>query len=160
MEFLNLLSDEDFYSRLVLEAKSLEEEEPSFKPINNDLRRWQGFVIGTGLYEGGVFEVEITITRKFPYEPPLVKWLTPIYHPNFIRNKVCIGIFGKDWLPNMNIAGVIEALRNLLHFPNPRSPLNREAAKLLVKKPKKYEERVREYTKRHANWDRLKHAKA
>ncbi len=155
MDFCNLLSDEDYYSRLVLEAKILEEEEPSFKPVNNDLRVWRGFIIGTELYEGGVFQIEIKITRKFPFEPPQVKWLTPIFHPNFIRNRVCIGIFGKDWTPNMNIAGVIEALRNLLHFPNPRSPLNREAAKLLLKKPEEYEKRVRKHTAEYASWEKV-----
>lgn len=152
-----MLSDEDFYSRLVQEADILEKEEPSFKPLNNDLRHWRGFIIGTGLYENGVFEIEINITRKFPYEPPLIKWLTLIYHPNFVRNRVCIGIFGKDWTPTMNIAGVIEVLRNLMHFPNPRSPLNREAAKLLVKRPEKYKQKIKEYIEKYAKWDKLKH---
>lgn len=150
-----MLSDEDFYSRLVQEAKILEEEEPSFKPVNNDLRHYRGFIIGTGLYENGVFEVEINITRKFPFDPPQVRWLTPIFHPNFIRNRICVGIFGKDWTPTMNIAGVVEVIRNLMHFPNPRSPLNRDAAKLLMKKPKKYRERVQEHIAKYATWDKV-----
>ncbi|MHA1232679.1 MAG: hypothetical protein ACTSPQ_18760 [Candidatus Helarchaeota archaeon] len=30
-----MLSDEDFYARLVYEAKIIEEEEPSFKPVGS-----------------------------------------------------------------------------------------------------------------------------
>ena len=118
-----MLSDEDFYARLAYEAKILEEEEPSFKPIGGDLTMWEGFILGTGMYEGGVFKIQITVTRKFPYESPRVKWLTPIWHPNIYKKRVCVGAMGKDWTPTMSIAGLIEALRNLLNFPNPNSPL-------------------------------------
>jgi len=34
-----MLSEEDFFQRLALEAKMMEEEEPSFKPININRRR-------------------------------------------------------------------------------------------------------------------------
>ncbi len=156
-----MLSEEDYYNRLVQEAKSLEEEEPSFKPVGGDLRVWRGFILGTGLYESGVFEIQITLTPKFPYEPPKVRWITKTYHPNIsIQNKVCIGVLGKDWTPNMNVAGLIEALRNLLNFPNPASPLNTEAANLMKKDMKKYEEEVRKYIINYATWENLKKSQA
>ena len=114
-----MLSEEDYYNRLVYEAKILEEEEPSFKPVGGDLRVWQGFILGTGLYDGGVFEIQLTLTRNFPFEPPKIRWLTKTFHPNIsLQTKVCVGILGKDWVPTMSVAGVIETLRNLLNFPN------------------------------------------
>ena len=150
-----MLSEEDFYARLAYEAKILEEEEPSFKPIGNDLTMWEGFILGTGLYEGGVFKIQVTITRKFPFEPPKVKWLSEIWHPNIYRHKVCVGISGADWTPTMSISGMIEALRNLLNFPNPNSPLNPEAANQMKSNRKKFEDEVRRYIDRYAKWTHL-----
>lgn len=152
-----MLSEEDYYNRLVFEAKILEEEEPSFKPVDGDLRVWQGFILGTGLYDGGVFEIKITISRKFPFESPKIKWITKTYHPNIsLQSKVCVGVLGKDWVPTMSVAGVIETLRNLLNFPNPASPLNTQAANLMKKDMKKYEAEVKKYINTHATWENLK----
>lgn len=154
-----MLSDEDFYARLAEEARILEIEEPGFKPINNDLRRWKGFILGKGIYDGAVFQIEIEITRKFPFEAPRFKFLTRIFHPNIINDKICVGIFNKDWIPTMTLSGVIEAIRNLLLFPNPNSPLNRKAANLIKEDKAKYEKYVRDYVKKYATWDQLEENK-
>ena len=151
-----MLSEEDFYSRLALEAKMMEEEEPSFKPVGGDLRRWKGFILGTKTYEGGVFEIEIIVPRKFPYIPPKIRWITVIWHPNIRGEKVCVGILGKDWSPTMSLTGVVEALRNLLNFPNPADPLNRQAAIQMKKDQSKFERTVKEYLKKEATWDKIK----
>ena len=154
-----MLSEEDYYNRLVFEAKILEEEEPSFKPVGGDLRIWRGFILGTGIYDGGVFDIEITLTRKFPFAPPKIRWLTKTYHPNIsLQSKVCIGVLGKDWVPTMSVAGLIEALRNLLNFPNPASPLNTQAATLMKKDRKKYEAEAKNYVNKYATWENLKKA--
>ena len=154
-----MLSDEDFYARLAEEARILEVEEPGFKLVKNDLRHWKGFILGSGIYDGGVFQIEIRITRKFPFEAPKVTFKTKIFHPNIINEKVCVGIFNKDWVPTMTISGVIEALRNLLNFPNPNSPLNRKAANLLKKDKEAYQKTVREHVKKYATWEKLESKK-
>lgn len=33
-------------------------------------------------YEGGVFEVDIQIPAQYPFEPPKMKYITKIWHPN------------------------------------------------------------------------------
>lgn len=33
-------------------------------------------------YEGGVFEVDILISKEYPFEPPKMKFTTKIWHPN------------------------------------------------------------------------------
>ena len=154
-----MLSEEDYYNRLVFEAKILEEEEPSFKPVGGDLRVWRGFILGTGLYDGGVFDIKITLDRKFPFSPPKIRWLTKTFHPNIsLQSKVCVGVLGKDWVPTISVAGVIEVLRNLLNFPNPASPLNSTAANLMKKDMNKYEVEVKKYVNKHATWANLKKA--
>jgi ubiquitin-protein ligase len=150
-----MLSEEDFWARLALEAKSMETEEPSFQPIKGDLRRWQGFILGTGVYDGGVFVIQIIVPRAFPYEPPKVRFITKIWHPNIHRGRVCVGIIGKDWLPSTSLTGLVETLRNLLNFPNPDDPLNQSAARQIKQNPTKFEQTVREWIRRHAGWDQI-----
>ena len=45
-------------------------------------------------------------------------------------------------------------LPQLLHDPNPKDPLNGEAASLLLKDPEKYKSRVKEYVKKFASGKR------
>lgn len=33
-------------------------------------------------YEGGVFEVDIEIPKQYPFEPPKMKFITKVWHPN------------------------------------------------------------------------------
>lgn len=37
--------------------------------------------VGTS-YEGGVFEIEISIPPQYPFEPPKMRFVTKVYHPN------------------------------------------------------------------------------
>ena len=33
-------------------------------------------------YEGGVFEIDIAIPDEYPFEPPRMKFISKIWHPN------------------------------------------------------------------------------
>ena len=66
-----------------------------------------------------------------------------------------MGILGKEWTPNTTIVGVIEALRTLLNFPNPHSPLNTNAAKQMLRDMKKFRRKVKEYIEKYATWQKV-----
>ncbi len=153
---VHMLSEEDYWARLALEAKNMETEEPSFQPLQGDLRRWQGFILGTGIYDGGVFVIQVNVPRSFPYEPPTVRFVTKIWHPNIYRGRVCVGILGKDWLPSMSLTGVIETLRNLLNFPNPDDPLNQRASREAKRDPIRFERTAKDWVGRYAGWDQIR----
>lgn len=128
-------------------------EQPSFEPINNDVTKWKGFIIGTSMYEGGVFVFEIHIPREYPFKPPIVKARTKIWHPNFFNDRVCIGILGKDWAPANNIVDIVESLRFLLSNPNPDDPLHSSAAKMMKEDIINFKKRVTEWVELHGGWD-------
>lgn len=44
-------------------------------------------------YENGVFNVTITIPDKYPFDPPLMKFDTPVYHPNIDKGEFCIFLY-------------------------------------------------------------------
>jgi ubiquitin-protein ligase len=149
----NMLPEEDYFARLAIEADEMKREQPSFEPQNGDVTRWKGFIIGTNLYEGGVFVFEIQIPREYPFKPPIVKAQTKIWHPNFFNDRVCIGILGKDWAPANNIVDVVESLRFLLSNPNPDDPLHSSAAKMMKVDMTNFQVKVKEWIENYAGWD-------
>ena len=55
------------------------------QPISpGELRHLKGTVMGPeeSVYEGGVFVVDIVIPKQYPFEPPKMKFITKVYHPN------------------------------------------------------------------------------
>jgi len=49
-----------------------------------NLRHLIGTINGPSstVYEGGVFEIDITIPKQYPFEPPKMKFTTKVWHPN------------------------------------------------------------------------------
>lgn len=39
-------------------------------------------------FEGGTFKLVVTIPDRYPFEPPLVKFITPVYHPNIDKGNI------------------------------------------------------------------------
>ncbi|NUN11070.1 hypothetical protein HUU53_00290 [Candidatus Micrarchaeota archaeon] len=80
---------------------------------------------------------EIDLLRSYPYPGGImVYWLTPIFHPNIRAEDgiVCIQLVN-DWSENQTVVSVVKALEHLLKHPNPRDPLNKEAAKFFEQNP-------------------------
>ena len=67
-------------------------EEAEFEPIKGvqltmlgeDYHNLRGWIIGPegSVYEGGVFEMEIKLPQDYPFKPPIIKFVTKVYHPN------------------------------------------------------------------------------
>lgn len=49
-----------------------------------DIRHLKGTIPGPQgtPYEGGIFEIDIVLPKQYPFEPPKMKYLTKIWHPN------------------------------------------------------------------------------
>ena len=128
----------------------------SAEPIDeNDLTVWKGRVEGAKgtPFEGGYFHFKIEIPEQYPFEPPEVKMITKVYHPN-INSKtgsICVNILKKGvWVPTNSIQSVLLSLQGLLTKPNPDSPLVGEINKVYLEDIDKYNETVREWVKLYA----------
>jgi len=148
-----MLPESDFYARLAIEADEMKREQPSFDVIDGDVTKWRGFIIGTNMYEGGVFIFELHVPREYPFKPPEVRTKTRIWHPNFFNDRVCVGILGKDWAPANNLVDVVESLRFLLSNPNPDDPLHSSAAKMMKESPEEFREKAKEWVMNYATWE-------
>ncbi len=55
-----------------------------------------------GFYRGGRFSFSFKIGPSYPHEPPKVKCVTKVYHPNIdLEGNVCLNILREDWKPGV-----------------------------------------------------------
>lgn len=71
-------------------------------------------------YEGGVFTVSITIPQDYPFNPPICRFITPVYHANIDREgNICLDILTPaGWNPVWDLEQILTALCSLLGSPN------------------------------------------
>jgi len=79
-------------------------------------------------YETGVFELEVVVAERYPYEPPSVRFLTQIYHPNIdTGGRICLDVLKMPpkgaWKPSINIGTVLASIQQLMAEPNPDDAL-------------------------------------
>ena len=124
--------------------------------IEDDMYIWQASILGpsNSPYEGGTFHLKIEFTNDYPYSPPVVKFMTPIYHCNIdSKGNICLNILKDQWSPALTISKVLLSISSLLDDPNPKDPLVPDIAELLLSgsegKLKHYNE-AKKYTKQHA----------
>jgi ubiquitin-conjugating enzyme E2 H len=64
---------------------------------------------------------------------------------------VCLDVINQTWSPMFDMINIFEVfLPQLLRYPNPADPLNGDAAVLLIREPRTYEAKVRDYVSRYA----------
>ena len=64
-----------------------------------ELRHLKGTIPGPQgtPYEGGVFEIDIVLPKQYPFEPPKMKYLTKIWHPNISSQTGAICLVSLFW---------------------------------------------------------------
>lgn len=138
--------------RLSKEIEDMRKEnysEFSFDVSEDNILDWTIIIFGPDdtPYEGGMFKAKITFPEDYPYNPPQVKFISDIYHPNIYdkgenKGKVCISILhvGKDeygyeheserWKPAQSAVSVLLSIISMIADPNPDSPANVDAGKM------------------------------
>lgn len=104
-------------------------------------------------YEGGKFRVLIDLENNYPWKPPEIRFMTPIYHPGVSKEGgVCTKSLSDEWSPKRTISkDVLPFLISLLSGePDASNAMNQEAASLLRDDPKAFNKKVLAMVRKHA----------
>ncbi|KAH8555347.1 ubiquitin-conjugating enzyme/RWD-like protein [Umbelopsis sp. PMI_123] len=102
-------------------------------PVEDDCTHLEAHIKGPvdSPFEIGTFKLDIQIPQRYPFDPPQMRFITPIYHPNIDEaGRICADILkmppAGNWVPALNLSTVLLALSGLMSEPNPDDPLEME----------------------------------
>lgn len=148
-------------TRITQELKDLQQnpvQNCSAGPKKDDISHWRATIFGPDdtPYAGGIFELDIEFTNEYPFKPPKIYFVTPIYHCNINkRGGICLDILKDQWSPALTIGKVLLSICSLLSEPNPDDPLVPEIATLLKENRTKHDSEARSHTLQYANGDNM-----
>lgn len=108
-------------------------------------------------YEGGIWSVSVYIPEHYPFKSPSIGFMNRVFHPNIDESSgtVCLDAINETWTPLYTLVNIFEIfLPQLFKYPNPKDPLNGEAAALFLHDPTEYQKIVIEYVRRYATDER------
>jgi len=143
--------------RIQKELEDITKDPPSncsAGPVNDDdLLQWNATIIGPtdSPYEGGIFNLRIHFSAAFPFKPPLVQFVTKIYHPNIAPNgNICLDILKEQWSPALTVSKILLSISSLLTEPNPDDPLVTEIAEIYKMDIDRFNEIARSWAEHYA----------
>mmetsp|Transcript_19315 Transcript_19315/g.41012 ORF Transcript_19315/g.41012 Transcript_19315/m.41012 type:complete len:196 (+) Transcript_19315:126-713(+) len=95
-------------------------------------------------YRGGTWRISVRLSENYPMDPPKLRFLDPIWHPNISETgKICLDTLKSKWSPALTLEYTLIAVASLLVEPNPEHGLNRDALELFRRDPGAFEDQVR-----------------
>ncbi|CAF0858879.1 unnamed protein product [Adineta ricciae] len=142
---------------ILKQLRDIEREPPpniSAGPVDaNDLFKWRGKIFGPSdsPYESGVFDLTINFPANYPFNPPNIRFITKIYHPNInYEGTIGLDILRSNWSPALKISHVLLSICSLLCDPNPDDALMPDIAYQYKQDREAYNATAREWTQTYA----------
>uniref|UniRef100_A0A6V7HZC2 UBC core domain-containing protein n=1 Tax=Bracon brevicornis TaxID=1563983 RepID=A0A6V7HZC2_9HYME len=109
-------------------------------------------------YEGGLFDIQVDVDERYPFHPPTLKFLTPVYHPNIdTAGRICMDLLKispkqghEGWKPTVTLEILLVAVRLLLKDPNPDDPLMPDIANEYRLNRSVFDKKAKKFTTVHA----------
>uniref|UniRef100_A0A131Z0I6 E2 ubiquitin-conjugating enzyme n=1 Tax=Rhipicephalus appendiculatus TaxID=34631 RepID=A0A131Z0I6_RHIAP len=142
--------------RLQQELRLLQTEPPEgigAQPLDPLCAHWQAAIAGPpdSPYEGGQFLLFLQIPSAYPMKPPIVKFLTKIFHPNISRHgDIGIDSIQHNWSLALTISKVLISIQSLLTDPYCLVCMEPEVGRLYLEDRLGFERTARLWTLRYA----------
>uniref|UniRef100_A0AAQ4NNV5 Ubiquitin-conjugating enzyme E2 K n=1 Tax=Gasterosteus aculeatus aculeatus TaxID=481459 RepID=A0AAQ4NNV5_GASAC len=96
-------------------------------------------------YEGGRFQLEIKIPETYPFNPPKVRFISKIWHPNIssVTGAICLDILKDQWAAAMTLRTVLLSLQALLAAAEPDDPQDAVVANQYKQNPEMFKQTAR-----------------
>lgn len=103
-------------------------------------------------YSGGTFRVDITIPADYPFDPPKMKFITKMWHPNVSSQTgaICLDILKDAWSPALTMKTALMSLQALMCAPEPNDPQDAEVANMFKRSYEQFASTARFWTETYA----------
>ncbi|XP_018810970.1 ubiquitin-conjugating enzyme E2 27-like [Juglans regia] len=114
-------------------SRDIEASGITVSPKADNLARLIGSIpgpIGTP-YEGGTFQIDISLPDGYPFAPPKMRFATKVWHPNISSQSgaICLDILKDQWSPALTLKTALLSVQALLSAPEPDDPQDAVVAK-------------------------------
>ncbi|KAI8430423.1 hypothetical protein MSG28_000700 [Choristoneura fumiferana] len=118
--------------------------------VNNSWTELNGSIAGPHEtpYEGGTFHLEIKVPETYPFNPPKIRFITKIWHPNVssVTGAICLDILEDQWTAALTLRTVLLSIQVLLSAAEPNDPQDAVVAKQYIDNPHLFNVTARHWT--------------
>ncbi|MCO5582640.1 hypothetical protein L7F22_036538 [Adiantum nelumboides] len=112
------------------------------------------------VYANGVFKLDIQVPERYPFEPPNIKFNTPVYHPNIDNGgRICLDLLNLPpkgaWRPSLNLSILLASIGLLLADPNPDDGLMGDITAEYKHDRLSFDVKARNWTELYASQDQV-----
>ncbi len=146
--------------RLKKEMEMLQDEPPpgiSCVPHDDQLDQLDAHIRGADgtPYARGFWKLDVAVPPRYPFEPPKVQFVTPIYHPNIdSAGRICLDVLNMPpkgaWKPALNLSTVLSSIQLLMSHPNPDDGLMADITQQYINDLPAFNKTAAERTRLHA----------
>lgn len=142
-EILELVQNEEFSKSGI-----------SVETVNDNFLELKGEMLGPAdtPYEGGKFILDIQVPSAYPFQPPKVRFVNKIWHPNIssVTGAICLNILKTDWAICIGLRTVLLSLQALLSAAEPDDPQDAVVAKQYKENPELFKLTARHWAQVYA----------
>ena len=65
--------------------------------------------------QDGTFKLTLEFSEEYPNKPPVVKFLSKMFHPNiYADGGICLDILQNRWSPTYDVSAILTSIQSLV----------------------------------------------